>query len=362
MPRDESGVELEGILHAEVGELRADPRLVDDAVSDMTSGQGNVRFEGRLDELGFGRPPTDPGQDADMAALYEPETPRAACDLGEFPGQEVAALLPVELRRLREEERLAGEVDPMAEDIGRDADVRGAREKALDLLTSRRERHRAVEDGDPAGVDAVHLTCKREHGAPAERNDDSPGRERPEGSSSDELERQLALEDLQLVPWERAIDEWERIDRSQNEDLAVLAREEETRPRRATLGVVGPLDLVENEELSGVRRHLDRRADDRRTLVDPLFSSDEPYVLGADPVTQAPVRLLREHPQRPGIDARALVRELPQSRMGLPRVRRPEVRDDTLGLDTSRRERDRDPLLGRAHDVGGTAPRALGTA
>ena len=43
------------------------------------------------------------------------------------------------------------------------------------------------------------------------------------------------------------------------------------------------------------------------------------------------MRLLREHPQRAGVDAGALVGQLPQRGVRLPGVRRAEVRDDALG-------------------------------
>ena len=62
-----------------------------------------------------------------MPSLDEAEPPGAARDLGELPRLERPALLTVELRRLGEEERLAGQVDPVAENVGRDADIGVAR-------------------------------------------------------------------------------------------------------------------------------------------------------------------------------------------------------------------------------------------
>ena len=193
----------------------------------------------------------------------------------------------------------------------------------------------------------VHLAGEREHRAAAERDDDGAGRQRAERPLADELERELALEDLELVLREGAIDERERVERAEEEDLAVLAGEQQPRPRRAALGVVGPLHLVEDEELPVLRRHLDRRADHRRALVDPLLAGDEPDVLGADPLAEPAVRLLGEHPQRACVDTGALLGELPQRGVRLPRVRRAEVRDDALGSDAARRQRDRDALLRR---------------
>ena len=113
-----------------------------------------------------------------MAALDEPEPAGPAGDLRELPRQEVAPLLAVELRRLGEEQRLAGKVDAVAEHVGRDADVGAAVEEAVDLLAPRRERHRAVEHRDPAGMEPVDLAREREHRLAAERDDDGARRER----------------------------------------------------------------------------------------------------------------------------------------------------------------------------------------
>ncbi len=138
----------------------------------MPLGQRNVRRESVLDELRIGVPPRETDEHADVPALHEPEPPGPSCDLGELPREEVAALLAVELRRLGEEERLAGKVDAVAEDVGRDAHVRPAVEEAVDLLAPRRERHRAVQHRDPAGMQPVDLAGEREDGLAAERDDD----------------------------------------------------------------------------------------------------------------------------------------------------------------------------------------------
>ena len=161
---------------------------------------------------------------------------------------------------------------------------------------------------------------------------------------------------------ERALHERECIDGAEEEDLSVLAREQQACPGRSAFGVVGPLHLVEHEELARVRRHLHRRADHRRVLVDPLLAGDEPDVLGSDPLTEPSVRFLGEHPERPGVDAGALVGELAERRVRLPGVRRAEVGDDTLGREAARRKRDCDPLLSRLHRVRRAAARAIGPA
>ena len=211
-------------------------------------------------------------------------------------------------------------------------------------------------------METVDLAREREHRAPAERDDHRSRCERAERPRAHELERELALEDLQLVLRERALHERERVERAEQQDLAVLAGEQEPRPGRAALGVVGPLHLVENEQLAGERRHLHGRADDRGSLVDALLAGHQTDALGADPLAEAAVRLLRKHPERTRIDAGPLVRELAQRRVRLARVRRPEVRDDALGLKPARRQRDRDPLLGSPNCLGRAPPCAIGAA
>ena len=161
---------------------------------------------------------------------------------------------------------------------------------------------------------------------------------------------------------ERALHERECIDGAEEQDLSVLAREQQARPGRSAFGVVGPLHLVEHEELARVRRHLHGRADHRRVLVDPLLAGDEPDVLGSDPLTEPSVRFLGEHPERPGVDAGTLVGELAERRVRLPGVRRAEVSDDALGREAARRKRDCDPLLSRLDRVRRPAARAIGPA
>ena len=155
VPGAEGGVEVAGIVDPEIAEPRADPRLVDDPVAPMALGKLDVRLERRLDEVGVRVRPGDPDEHADVAALDEPEAPCPARDLGELPRQQVAPLDSVELRRLGEEQRLARQVDAVSEHVGGDADVRRAREEAVDLLAPRRERHRAVEHRDAARVEPV---------------------------------------------------------------------------------------------------------------------------------------------------------------------------------------------------------------
>ena len=77
-----------------------------------------------------------------------------------------------------------------------------------------------------------------------------PGVSAAERALADELERQHALEDLDLGLRERVQDERLGVERAEHEDVAVVAREQEPRPRRAALGVVRPLHLVEHEHLA----------------------------------------------------------------------------------------------------------------
>jgi hypothetical protein len=67
------------------------------------------------------------------------------------------------------------------------------------------------------------------------------------------------------------------------------------------------LHLVEHEHLAPRRRHLDRAADDRRALVDALLAGDQADLFLAELGGQPPVRLLRQHAQRPRVDAPALL-------------------------------------------------------
>ena len=362
MPRDERRVELQGVVDAEVGELRPDPCLVDDAVSAVATRQRNVRLEPGLDELRIRRSPPEPGEHADVPALDKAEAAGATGDLGELPRQQVAPLLAVELRRLRKEERLAGKVDAVTKDVRSDAHVRLAREEAIDLLPPRRERHRAVEDGDAALVQAVDLACEREHRPARESHDDGSLRQRAKRLRADELERQLAVEDLQLAVRERAVDERERVERTEQEDLPVVAREEEARPRRPALGVVGPLHLVQDEKLARLGRHLHRRAENGRALVQALLARDEPDLLGAQPLAESSMRLLREHPQRSRVDPRTPFGELAERGVRLTGVRRAEVGDDALRLGSPSRKRHGNATLGLLHLLSRAAPCANGAA
>ena len=351
MPCDEGRIQAQRVVDAEIRQLRPDPRLVDRAVPEMAARKANVRLERRLDELLVRGSPAEPGQDAYVSPLDQAEPAGSPGDLRELPRVKVTTLLAVELRRLGEQERLARQVDSVAEDVRRDADVRCAGDEALDLLTPRGQRHRAVEHGDLARLEAVHLAGECKHRAPAEGDDHASRRQRAKRPRADELERQLALEDLQLMLRKCTLDERECVECAEQEDLAVLAREQESRPRGAALRVVGPLHLVEDEELARVRRHLDRRADDRRALVDSLLTCDQPDVLRSDPLSEPSMCFLREHAQRACVDAGALLCELLERGVRLPRVRRPEVGDDPLGLDTPRRQRDGDGALRLAHGL-----------
>ena len=131
--------------------------------------------------------------------------------------------------------------------------------------------------------------------------------------------------------------------------MVVLPGEEELGPGGPALLVVRPLHLVEHEHLAPIRRHLDGAAEDRRVLVDPLLARDEADPVGAEQRPESPVRLLREHPQRAGVDAAPLLGEKRERVVGLARVRRAEVRDDCLRLAPPLREADCDAALGPVH-------------
>ena len=199
-----------------------------------------------------------------MAALVEAEATGAARDLRDLPRQEIAALVAVELVGLGEEQRLARQVDAVPEHVGRRAHLRGAGDEPVDLLAPRRERHRAVEHRDLAGMEEVELAREPDHGAAAERDDDRSRPEPGDAAAADPVERRLALEEPHLDVRKRIPHERQRLDRAEQQDVTVLAAEHEPRPRRAALLVLGPLHLVEHERLAAHRRHLRGAADDRR--------------------------------------------------------------------------------------------------
>src|SRR6187402_1755188 len=114
-------------------------------------------LERGLDDLGVGDSPSEPGENAYVPSLDKPEPTGTPRDLCQLPGQQVASLLAVELVRLGEEQRLTRKVDAVPENVGRHTDLGGARQKAVDLLTSRGERHRPVENGDAAGMQSIDL-------------------------------------------------------------------------------------------------------------------------------------------------------------------------------------------------------------
>ena len=138
----------------------------------------------------------------------------------------------------------------MPEDVGRDADLRGAGEEAVDLLAPRGERHRAVEHRNPVGLHPVDLTGEREHRLAAEGDENGAGGQSAKLPLADELERQLPLVHPELGVGKRAPHERERVERAEQPDVLVLPREQKLGPRGATLLVVCPLHLVEDEHLA----------------------------------------------------------------------------------------------------------------
>src|SRR5947209_10845820 len=138
----------------------------------MSAGQLDVRRERVAHELRIGMRPRHAGEHADMPALVEPVASGAARDLCDLPRLEIAALLSVELLRLREEQRLARQVHAVAEHVGRSAYLGGAGDEAVDLLAARRERHRAVQHRDAARMELIELAGEPDDRAAAERDDD----------------------------------------------------------------------------------------------------------------------------------------------------------------------------------------------
>ena len=131
--------------------------------------------------------------------------------------------------------------------------------------------------------------------------------------------------------------------------MAVLAGEEQLGPRGAALLVVGPLHLVEDEHLALSGRHLDGAAEDRRVVVEPFLARDEADLLLAEQRSEPAMGLLREHPQRPRVDAAPVLGEERERVVRLAGVRRPEMRDDGLGRRPPLGEPDLDLSLGALH-------------
>ena len=154
---------------------------------------------------------------------------------------------------------------------------------------------------------------------------------------------------LSSASGKRAPHERERVERAEQPDVLVLPREQKLGPRGATLLVVCPLHLVEDEHLATVRGHLDGAAEDRRVLVDPLLTGEQSNPIGAHHGSEPAMRFLCEHPQRAGVDAAPLLGQERERVVGLARVRRTEVRDDRRGLATPLGEPNRDPALGPVH-------------
>ena len=166
-----------------------------------------------------------------MTALHEPEAAGPARDLRDLPGVQVAPLLAVELLRLGEEQGLAREVDAVAENVRRAADRRLAVHEPLDLQPAGRKGHRAVQHGDLSRLPAVQLACEREHRAAAEGDHHRAGPKALERHRTRPVERRLALEEAHLGLRERVLDQRQRLDGAEQEDVPVLAGEEEPRPR-----------------------------------------------------------------------------------------------------------------------------------
>jgi len=278
----------------------------------MPAGKLDVRRQRIAHELRIGMGPRHAGEDADVAALVESEASGAARDLRDLPRLEIAALFAVELLRLGEEQRLARQVHAVPEHVGRGAHLCGAGDEAVDLLATRRERHCAVQHGDAAGMKLVQLARQPDHSLAAEGDDNRALLQAGDTALAEPVERRLALEEAKLRVGERVLDERQRLDRAEQEDVPVLAAEHEARPGRSALLVLGPLDLVEHERLAVQRRHLRGAADDRRVGIEALLAGDEPDAALTELGGESAVRFLREHAQRRRVDAAAVLDEKAQ--------------------------------------------------
>ena len=250
----------------------------------------------------------------------------------------------------------------MPEHVGCDAGIRRPGEEAVDLLASRCERHRPVQHRDATGVKPVELAREREHGLATEGDDHRARRESAQLARPDELERQLALVHAELGVGERPTDERERVERPEQPHVPVVPGEEQLRPCRSAFLVVGPLDLVEHERLARSGRHLDRAAEDRGRVVQALLPGDEPDPILPEKRRKPPVRLLREHPQGPGVDASAVLGEERERIVRLAGVRRAQVGDDRFRRTPSLGQPDLDLALRALHRRALVRPRGAGMA
>lgn len=298
-----------------------------------------MRHERRLDDLRLGLSPDDPGQHPHVTALDQPEAAGSARDLGDLPGVEIAPLDAVELRRLGEEQRFAGQVDAVPEHVRGGAEIGLPVQESVDLDAARGERHRAVENGHPAGVAAVQLAREREDGAATERDDDSARPESVERDLAGPVERRLALEEADLASgkafWtsgrastapSRRMCRYSPASRSRvhaeprsSSSAHWISSSTSTSPRSGAISAVqqmiGASSLTRSSPVTRPTR-------------------------SAPSCAELPVRLLSEHPQRRGEDAATGLGEELERGMGLPGVRRAEMRDDALGLGAAGREPD----------------------
>ena len=294
-----------------------------------------------------------------MAALDEPEAARPAGDLGDLPGVEIAPLLAVELLRLGEEQRLAREIDAVPEHVRRAADVGLPVHEALDLEPTRRQRHRAVEHGDLPRLPAVQLAGEREHGTPAEGDDDGPGRrlwnETAPVQSSGALRSKKRTSACGNAFWTSGSASTAPSRRMCRYSPASSSRVQ-AEPRSVSSAhwtSSSTSTSPESGAISAVQQMIGA------SLVDPLLAGDEADVLGAELRAQAAVRLLGEHPQRRREDAAPRLGKELECGVSLARVGRPDVRDDGLRLGAP--EREDDLRLGNA-DVRGAPLTALPAA
>src|SRR5512146_2658108 len=112
----------------------------------------------------------------------------------------------------------------------------------------------------------VHLPGEREDRLAAEGHDHAPWAQTLDRATADPVERRLALEEPDRRGGKRTLDERQRFERPEQKNVPVLRTEQEAGPRGASLLVVCPLHLVEDEHLAVKRRHLGRAADDPGVL------------------------------------------------------------------------------------------------
>ena len=239
----------------------------------------------------------------------------------------------------------------MPEDVRRDADVRRAREKAVDLLPARCERHRTVEDRDAARCRRFTSPASASTALRLNATTTVPSPERGRVRSpthSGGSFRSKTFNSASGMPARRAGARRARrggVPADSHPRGAAASRRSRAprrRPCTSSMTRARPTAVPSRPCSRGSARSFTRSS----PVIRPTFSSHS----RAEPA----VRLLASMRSGPAY-ARAVLGELLEGGVRLARVRRAEVGDDAVGRELARRQRDRDPRSARRTAWAGTA-------